>query len=359
MESASKLMDGLQTDTAETDLTMAPSDVSSLPPTPAATPSFNIVSITEKKLSPESVRDAPEREEEYPKYLPYDSETNPLCGGDFVFAVLRDESIQSATISFLFEHGGKRYGMTVGHLKSHFVLDAGVLFAYAANKATAVIIGHVVAFHVAADSLIFQLEDDIKADLYLVRLADDTKHVIDLSRAEVALNNLHAHEKEKCSEDYVLVGRGAQRRGTEGVFSTYSNAENDSRIIGASDVGMCWKGAADGDGSDHYASKYITVEVDCGMIIFDGNGDPLSMHHAGFETTGTEPIMYESYSVPLIHIIKAHQNFFPDVAVSETTTTAAFDRVRRRNKPHVCWFRRLTHHFLPSTNRNTRSDQVF
>ena len=164
--------------------------------------------------------------------------------------------------------------------------------------------------------MIFQLEDDIKADLYLLRLADDTKHVIDLSRAEVALNNLHAHEKEKCSEDYFLVGRGAQRRGTEGVFSTYSNAENDSRIIGASDVGMCWKGAADSDGSD-YASKYITVEGDCGMIIFDGNGDPLSMHHAGFETTGTEPIMYESYSVPLIHIIKAHQNFFPDVTVSE------------------------------------------
>ena len=184
------------------------------------------------------------------------------------------------------------------------------------------------------------------ADLYLVRLADDTKHVIDLSRAEVALNNLHAQEKEKCSEDYVLVGRGAQRRGTEGMLSAYWNAENDSRIIGATNVGMRWKGAADGDGSDHYASKYITVEVDCGMIIFDGNGDPLSMHHAGFETTGTEPIMYESYSVPLIHIIKAHQNFFPDVAVSETTTTAAFDRVRRRNKPHACLVPQIDPSFL-------------
>ena len=80
------------------------------------------------------------------------------------------------------------------------------------------------------------------------------------------------------------------------------------------DVGMCHNSA----GSD-YCSKEISKEGDCGMIIFYGNGDPLSMHHACFKTTGVGSILYESYSVPLTLIIKAHQRFFPDVAVSENS----------------------------------------
>ena len=309
-DEASTLIDGLKIDTANTELTAAPSDVSSLPPTPA-TPAFNIVSITEK-WSPESDRDSPEREV-CPKFLPYDGEANPLCGGDFVFTVVaatstEPESIEAATIAFLFCHGGKNYGMTVGHLKPSTGIDS-TLFAFATGKAMAVKIGHVVQFSLSTDSLIFQLEDGIKADLYKVRLADDTKHVIDLSRAEVALNNLLA---QRSNRDSLLV---AQRRGTEGVFSSVWTTGGDQNIY-EKDLGMCWKGEAAGDGSDH-CSKQISKEGDCGMIIFDRNGDPLAMHHAGFATTGAEPILYESFSVPLTRIIKAHQIFFPGVTVSE------------------------------------------
>ena len=62
------------------------------------------------------------------------------------------------------------------------------------------------------------------------------------------------------------------------------------------------------------------------MIFFDGNGDPLAMHHAGFETTGAGPISCERYSVPLTRIIKAHQSFFPDVAVSENNDNLCIRR---------------------------------
>ncbi|CAB9516918.1 expressed unknown protein [Seminavis robusta] len=91
-DEASTLIYGLKIDTAATEVTAAPSDVSSLPPTPA-TP-------------------APEREVN-PKFL---------CGGDFVFTVVaatttEPECIEAATIAFLFCHDGKKYGMTVGHLK--------------------------------------------------------------------------------------------------------------------------------------------------------------------------------------------------------------------------------------------------
>jgi hypothetical protein len=321
-DEASTLICGLKIDTADTEVTAAPSDVSSLPPTPA-TPAFNIVSITEK-WSPESDRDAPERDVN-PKFLPYDGEANPLCGGDFVFTVVaatstEPEYIEAATISFLFCHDGKHYGMTVGHLKPSTGIDSA-LFAFATNEAMALKIGDVVAFSLSTDSLIFQLDDDIKADLYKVRHADDTKHVIDLSRAEVALNNLLAQGSNR---DSVLVGRGVQRRGTEGVFSSLWTTEGNP-YVRKNDVGMCWNGAAAGDGGD-YSSKDISKEGDCGMIVFDGNGDPLSMHHAGFETTGAGPISYESYSVPLTRIIKAHQSFFPDVAVSENNDNLCIRR---------------------------------
>jgi len=66
-------------------VTETPSDISSLPPT-AATPTFNIVSGTEKSCS-ESDRDAPEHEVN-PNFFPYDGEANPLCGGDFAFTVV-------------------------------------------------------------------------------------------------------------------------------------------------------------------------------------------------------------------------------------------------------------------------------
>lgn len=304
-------MDSSEENTADTEVTAAQSDVSSLPPTPA-TPAFNIVSITEK-WSPESDRDASDRVEN-PKFLPYEGEANPLCGGDFVFTVVAATSteqgyIEAATISFLFRHNGKHFGMTVGHLKPSAGIDSA-LFAFATNEDKALKIGRVVAFSLSTDSLIFRLDDDIKADLYKVRLADDTKHVIDLSRAEDALNNLLV---QGSNIDSVLVGRGAQRRGTEGVFSSLWNIEGDPNIQ-KNDVGMCWNGAPAGGGD--YSSKEISKEGDCGMIIFDRNGDPLSMHHASFETTGAGPISYESYSVPLTRIIKAHQSFFPDVVVS-------------------------------------------
>ena len=116
--------------------------------------------------------------------------------------------IEAATISFLFCHDGKNYGMTAGHLKPSTVINS-TLFAFAANGATAVKIGNVVSYSFSTDSLIFRLDDDIKADLYKVRLADDTKHIIDLSRAEFALNNL-LEQGSTGTGDRVLLGHGGQ-----------------------------------------------------------------------------------------------------------------------------------------------------
>jgi hypothetical protein len=146
-DEASTLICGLKIDTADAEVTAAPSDISSLTPTPA-TPAFNIVSITEK-WSHESDRDAPERDVN-PKFLPYDGEANHLCGGDFVFTVVaatstEPENIEAATIFFLFCHDGKHFGMTVGHLKPSIGINSA-LFAFATNKAMALKIGHVVVF---------------------------------------------------------------------------------------------------------------------------------------------------------------------------------------------------------------------
>jgi len=108
-----------------------------------------------------------------------------------------------------------------------------------------------------------------------------------------------------------MVGRG-------GALSSFWRISDNPHVF-EKDVGMFWRDAVSGDGIDH-DSKEISEEEDFGMILFDDNEDALSMHHACFTTTaGDGQMSYESYSVPLTRIIKAHQNFFPDVTVPEST----------------------------------------
>jgi len=87
----------------------------------------------------------------------------------------------------LFSFEGSIYGLTAGYLKTFGIRSK--VYVCAVNEATAVKIGHVERFghSYGTNSLIFKLDEHIKADLYMVRLSDGTKCRIDLSRAEIAL----------------------------------------------------------------------------------------------------------------------------------------------------------------------------
>lgn len=87
-------------------------------------------------------------------------------------------------------------------------------------------------------------------------------------------------------------------------------------------------------GTDDDGMKEITHEGDCGMIIIDKNGDPLSMHHAIGEAEVDGNIVYESFSVPLCRIMKVHAAYFPDFAPGEdddclVLTTSPQQRISR------------------------------
>mmetsp|Transcript_28572 Transcript_28572/g.42228 ORF Transcript_28572/g.42228 Transcript_28572/m.42228 type:complete len:155 (-) Transcript_28572:523-987(-) len=91
-------MDNLKIDTTRTDITETLSSLSD---------------STDKVVS--SVQNPNKGES---KCAPYDADTNPLCGGDFVYNLEGG----AVTIAFLFQHDGKLYCVTVGHLKVMSIL---------------------------------------------------------------------------------------------------------------------------------------------------------------------------------------------------------------------------------------------
>lgn len=284
-------MDNLKIDATTTEVTAAPSDVSSV-----QTPRFDIDAVP-KKWSPEHDRDERTANGNV-KYLPYDAETNFLCGGDFVL----NEKGEAATISFLFlGEDGKKYGLTVAHLAPSIAMGSQ-LFTYHTNDSF-IKIGRVKQFAHQTDSLIFELEPDIKADFYKIRLADNTKYEIDLSTSVRAMKTLVAGKTSGGLA--LLVGRGAQRRGTDGQYSSTWNYPPTPHVL-TGDIGM------NSIGTDDDGMKELTHEGDCGMIIMDKNGDALCMHHAGGEAEVDGNIVYESFSVPLCRIMKVHAAYFPN-----------------------------------------------
>ena len=294
-------MDDLKINTANTGITAALSDISN---NEVRTPRFDI-DAAPKKWTPETNRDQRIADNaDNDKFIPYDADTNHLCGGDFVF----NEKGEAATISFLFEGtDGRRYGLTVAHLCPQ-TGQGSCLFAY--TKDSGILIGKVAEFHMGTDSLIFRLCSGIRADLYTIRLSDDIKHKIDLSTSVSAMKNLESKiesNKGDLAFDIVFIGRGARYRGTKGRYSSIWTHEPTADVckgdIGTKSIRI--------DAKDDNGLRAITREGDCGMIVLNENGEPLSMHHAmGIgEFEGTK--YHESYSVPLFRIMKAHSRYFP------------------------------------------------
>lgn len=198
-------MDNLKIDATATEVTAAPSDVSS--------------------VTPNETANGDEQD------LPYDAETNLLCGGDFVF----NEKGEPATISFLFPgEDGKKYGLTVAHLAPATAMGSQ-LFTFHTNGSF-IKIGRVKEFAQQTDSLIFELEPNIKADFYAIRLADDTKYEIDLTNSVKAMKNLLPLQRS--GDASLLVGRGAQRRGTNGQYSSTWSYPPTEHVLKGDDDGM-------------------------------------------------------------------------------------------------------------------------
>jgi hypothetical protein len=289
-------MDNLKIDATTTEITAALSDVSSV-----QNPRLDIDAVP-KKWSPEADRDQRTANDDN-KYLPYDAETNFLCGGDFVL----NEKGEAATISFLFfGDEGKRYGLTVAHLAPSTGMGS---LLFTCTKDSFIRIGRVKQFSHSTDSLIFELEPDIKADFYKVRLADNTKHDIDLSTSVNALKTLLSGKAR--GDVTLLVGRGAQRRGTNGQYSISTWTYPSTEHILTGDLRMS------SIGIDTEGMKEITHERDCGMIVIDKNGEALSMHHACGEAEVDGNIIYKSFSVPLCRIMKVHAAHFPNFVPEE------------------------------------------
>ena len=213
-------MDNLKIDATTTDVTATPSTSFDVSSAQTPTPRFDIDSVP-KKWSPEHDRDERTANGDA-KYVPYDAETNFLCGGDFVL----NEKGEAATISFLFlGEDGKKYGLTVAHLAPSIGMGSQ-LFTYHTNDSF-IKIGRVKQFSHKTDSLIFELEPDVKADFCKIRLADNTKHEIDLSTSTRAIKTLLAG---KISGGVaLLVGRGAHRPGSTS-SSTFTRRTSGSSL---------------------------------------------------------------------------------------------------------------------------------
>jgi len=183
-----------------------------------------------------------------------------LVGGDFVS--FGEERV--STLAFCFEgcptdsrFASKKYGLTT----AHGCLGVGEeVYAFASNIPNShnqypmKKIGVVVAVSFGIDSLLFELEPDIKVELNTIRTSHDTKFTLDLS----------SYAAPPCDADCGtrLCGFGAQRRGTVGEFSKIWSGRRDDYKLLKHDIGIMSLIPHPDDGNDERQNrKAITHET--------------------------------------------------------------------------------------------------
>ena len=216
----------------------------------------------------------------------------PMVGGDWVLSA----EGKAATLAFAFRgpsgtnNGEERFGLTVAHLVERI---GDPVYAFAsddANPRTGLYpvrkVGEVVSLDVINDSMVFKFLCNVQVNLYKINLGSST--------------NLHHLRIPDWSEigglsvGTVVVGFGAQRRGTKGVITV--RCQHADHVLNRSDVGV-----------ESDTGTMLTDDGDCGMLYLDEYGTPWTMHHA---VTRNNDGTYCSWGTRLDVIMASHYEFF-------------------------------------------------
>lgn len=281
--------------------TIAPSSEDKGPKTPREV--FDIDVIIEN-WTPENHRDRRTKESKSIVQTTLGGNT-PLVGGSFI-----TDGSSSVTLTFCFEapegspYAGRRFGLTVGHI----VEDGRCgqpMYAYSSNipdgngKYPSKKIGTVVDVEPDTDSLLFEIDDEVKVELNTIRTSHGTKHVLDLSAVLMGGNRRNRERGRR------LFGFGPQRRGTVGrVASVWPGLRKSKRII-EGDIGI---DSFDPDENESDGNRAITHDSECGMIYVNEIGIGVSMHHVISRSLCGK--YWTSWGVPLYYIMLQHGEYF-------------------------------------------------
>jgi len=214
-----------------------------------------------------------------------------IRGGDFVLSA----GGAATTLSFCFEHGGSKYGLTAGHL----ALIKAPVYAFFEDNPTptfeagaagnvawvykTIKIGEVVSKSYSTDSLVFRIQDEIKTDLLKLSPKAGLNGDLVLPDPELSPSLL--------TVGTVLVGYGAQRRGCIAQVSTPALA-NAGRYSLVGDIGIASRGNP---------REKLTDYGDSGTLFLDSqSGEPVYFHHV------YSPATMESMGVPFAKVLACH-----------------------------------------------------
>ena len=349
--------DGWTIETNQTDVTEVVASFSDLSlKTPHKTPHETIdVEAIVKKWTPEESRDKRSKEGK-DKVMSTCGGKKKLMGGDFIV----NKKGQVSTLAFCFEgpkdspYERKTYGLSTAHLAPS---RGAPIYAYTSNIADlhnqrpVMLIGHVVHFAPYSDSLIFEFIPGVLVELYTIRTSNETTQKIDLLATWQGSQPLP-------EEGTILLGFGAQRRGTLGKIFCLSGQSND----------YIWKGeygivSYDQQELEAIGSKGITHDGDCGMIYVDEYGIARGMHHAA--SAREDGQCFTSWAVPLERVLRSHAKYF-GFEVSDVSEEKSFQcspqrsTLPRRVPPgHVLPKPRVGILFAPGEEPDIQEDVFF
>ena len=237
-------------------------------------------------------------------------------GGDWII----NERGEAATLSFCFENPEqtKCYGVSVGHLiKSvgesvfRFSESEPIPTPETGKKEYSMFeVGNVTSISTKTDSMVFEinLEKDEYAPM-LLALSEKTHLTLD--------DNLFSLLLEEPKQGLCLVGFGAQRRGALGQVSDPAKQDaGEFSLVG--DIGFI--------NSQTSRKHSATYGGDSGTIFVDNfSGAPFYFHHVLASQDNGNQV---SFGVPLIEILKAHQetqHLVPSSIAGRETSAPAKD----------------------------------
>mmetsp|Transcript_15873 Transcript_15873/g.39421 ORF Transcript_15873/g.39421 Transcript_15873/m.39421 type:complete len:361 (-) Transcript_15873:283-1365(-) len=224
------------------------------------------------------------------------SHDGKLRGGDFVF----NEKGHCVTVGVFFEQDSKTYGITAGH----FTMDRLYKFEkYDDDDSTKILVsylGKAINIDIGTDSLIFEVDDDKKEMVDVLRLVP--KAGLGDRPVQLGVSPANTAPPERDTEVIIY---GAMGRGAFGKV-VIPSAEFAGTYSKVGDIGV-QPDESNKDGLHNGGSNSITMPGDRGAFYLDSKGNILGMHHvlaapnAGYAGTDI------SFAVPWSKIVEAHK----------------------------------------------------